>query len=272
MEPSKDPISARTAQLNSNLLSTKTSNSRTNLLNRDGLLDALTVLYDESNNDCLKKFDRHIGEFVTRHRGVVNELRCLRVNVSDFEVKNVIGRGHFGEVFVVKEKQTGDVHAMKMIRKSDCLRQKHISYEEERDIMVCAKSVWLTRLQYAFQDANNLYFVMEYFPGGDLSGLLQRQGGTVPESAASFYLAELVLAVHDLHTMGYVHRDIKPENILLDRCGHIKLADFGSSARLDSRGFVNEGVPVGTPDYIAPEVLQCMDSNAKKMGYQVNTR
>ncbi|XP_031331447.1 citron Rho-interacting kinase-like [Photinus pyralis] len=270
MEPSKDPISARTAQLNSNLLSTKTSNSRTNLLNRDGLLDALTVLYDESNNDCLKKFDRHIGEFVTRHRGVVNELRCLRVNVSDFEVKNVIGRGHFGEVFVVKEKQTGDVHAMKMIRKSDCLRQKHISYEEERDIMVCAKSVWLTRLQYAFQDANNLYFVMEYFPGGDLSGLLQRQGGTVPESAASFYLAELVLAVHDLHTMGYVHRDIKPENILLDRCGHIKLADFGSSARLDSRGFVNEGVPVGTPDYIAPEVLQCMDSNAKKMGYQIS--
>ncbi|KAK5638338.1 hypothetical protein RI129_012633 [Pyrocoelia pectoralis] len=268
MEPSKDPINVRISQLNSNLTSSKTS--KTSLISREGLLDALTVLYDESNNDCLKKCDRHIAEFVAKHRSVLSELKCLRVNISDFELKNVIGRGHFGEVFVVKEKQTGDVHAMKIIRKSDCIQQKHISYEEERNIMACTKSVWLTKLQYAFQDSNNLYFVMEYFPGGDLLALLHRQGGTIPESAASFYVAELVLALHDLHAMGYIHRDVKPENILLDRCGHIKLADFGSSVRIPPNGYVKEGMPVGTPDYIAPEVLQCMDSNAKKIGYEIS--
>lgn len=77
--------------------------------------------------------------------------------------------------------------------------------------------------------------------------------------------------MEDFHRMGYVHRDIKPDNILLDRCGHIKLADFGSAARIDSQGFVITGLPVGTPDYVAPEVLQCLDNNIEKnSGYGVS--
>lgn len=100
--------------------------------------------------------------------------------------------------------------------------------------------------------------------------MLYRQGGSLPESAASFYIAELVLALQDLHQMGYVHRDVKPDNILLDRCGHLKLADFGSAARLNKEGVVMDGIPVGTPDYIAPEVLQSTDNKSqKKTGYGV---
>lgn len=79
---------------------------------------------------------------------------------------------------------------------------------EERDIMVLGrKCEWITRLQYAFQDRENLYLVMEYLPGGDLLGLMIRQGA-FDEELARFYLAELALAIDALHKLGFVHRGI----------------------------------------------------------------
>lgn len=72
-------------------------------------------------------------------------------------------------------------------------------------------------------------------------------------------MAETSLAIKALHQMGYVHRDIKPDNILLDRCGHVKLVDFGSAARLSASGLVTTSMPVGTPEYIAPEILASLN-------------
>ena len=79
-------------------------------------------------------------------------------------------------------------------------------FEEERDIMARASNDWLTQLQYAFQDRHNLYLVMEFHPGGDMLSLLSRFDDVFEESMARFYLAEMVAAIHSLHTMGYVHR------------------------------------------------------------------
>lgn len=79
-------------------------------------------------------------------------------------------------------------------------------FEEEKDIMARASSPWLTKLQYAFQDDDNLYLMMEFHPGGDLLSLLARFDDVFEENMARFYLAELVAAIHSLHTMGYVHR------------------------------------------------------------------
>lgn len=104
---------------------------------------------------------------------------------------------------LVTDKCSSDVYAMKMIKKS---LVSNCQVREERDIMVLGrKCEWITRLQYAFQDRENLYLVMEYLPGGDLLGLMIRNGA-FDEELARFYLAEIALALNALHSMGFVHR------------------------------------------------------------------
>lgn len=117
-------------------------------------------------------------------------------------------------------------------------------------------------MHYAFQDNNNLYMVMDYMPGGDLVNLISNY--EFPENWARFYMAEIILAVDAVHSMGFVHRDIKPDNMLLDRRGHLKLADFGASIQMDDNGLVHGATPVGTPDYISPEVLNSHSSQRQE--------
>ena len=81
---------------------------------------------------------------------------------------------------------------------------------------------------------------MDYYCGGDLLTLLSKFEDRLPEEMARFYIAEMVLAIHSLHELHYVHRDIKPDNVLLDRSGHIVLADFGSCLRLMEDGTVSQ--------------------------------
>uniref|UniRef100_A0A8C7T810 non-specific serine/threonine protein kinase n=1 Tax=Oncorhynchus mykiss TaxID=8022 RepID=A0A8C7T810_ONCMY len=120
--------------------------------------------------------------------------------------------------------------------------------------MAFANSAWVVQLFYAFQDDRYLYMVMEYMPGGDLVNLMSNYD--VPEKWARFYTAEVVLALDGIHAMGFIHRDVKPDNMLLDKAGHLKLADFGTCMKMNKDGMVRCDTAVGTPDYISPEVLK----------------
>ncbi|XP_069727369.1 citron Rho-interacting kinase isoform X6 [Phaenicophaeus curvirostris] len=260
-----EPIASRVSRLNL-LFQGKplfVTQQQMSPLSREGILDSLFVLLEECRNPALMKI-KNVGDFVKKYGEIIAELRELQPSVKDFEVKSVVGCGHFADVKVVREKVTGDVYAMKVMSKESLLAQEHVSFfEEERSILSQSTSPWIPQLQYAFQDKKNLYLVMEYQPGGDLLSLLNRYEDQLDESMVQFYLAELVLAIHSIHQMGYVHRDIKPENVLIDRTGHIKLVDFGSAAKMTINKMVNAKLPVGTPDYMAPEMLTGLSGDGK---------
>lgn len=106
-------------------------------------------------------------------------------------------------------------------------KNKVMQSREERNVLANAdKNPWVVTLKCSFQDADNLYLVMEYLPGGDLMNLLMKKDIFTHEEA-QFYTAEILLALDSVHRMKYIHRDLKPDNVLLDINGHIKLSDFG---------------------------------------------
>nr|XP_023019673.1 rho-associated protein kinase 1 [Leptinotarsa decemlineata] len=116
---------------------------------------------------------------------------------------------------------------------------------------------YCSKVMFVSYDAKHLYMVMDYMPGGDIVNLMSNYD--IPETWAKFYTMEVVLALDVIHSMGFVHRDVKPDNMLLDKYGHLKLADFGTCMRMDEDGLVRSNNVVGTPDYISPEVLQSHD-------------
>eukprot|EP00250_Pteridium_aquilinum_P016323 c23048_g1_i1 orf=345-2033(-) len=244
-------------------------------------------LSEEDNQTLLKDLERKETENM--------RLQRQKLCVDDFEPLTIIGRGAFGEVRLCRLKSSGQVYAMKKLKKSEMLIRGQVEHvRAERNLLAEVDSECIVKLYYSFQDAEYLYLIMEYLPGGDMMTLLTRKD-TLTEDEARFYIAESVLAIGSIHKHSYIHRDIKPDNLLLDQHGHMKLSDFGLCKPLDCSvispfeeavfnntemevdGHSQHAGPwrtqqeqlqrwklnrrtlaystVGTPDYIAPEVL-----------------
>ncbi|CBY23952.1 unnamed protein product [Oikopleura dioica] len=211
-----------------------------------------------------------------------HHLRLTRrkMNIDQFTTVKQLGKGAFGTVSLVRKKDTGAYYALKMLNKKEVVQRKQIAHvKAERDILKEADNDWIVKLYYSFQDEEHLYFALEYIPGGDLMALLIRKH-IFKKPLSQFYTAELVQAVASVHEMGFIHRDIKPDNVLIGRDGHIKLTDFGlctgfrwthdsdfykpgsqTTNRLyDRKNMLHRRKQacsvVGTPNYIAPEVLR----------------
>ncbi|KAF9677731.1 hypothetical protein SADUNF_Sadunf08G0137900 [Salix dunnii] len=242
---------------------------------------------EEEHNNLLKYLEKRETEYM--------RLQRHKMGADDFEPLTMIGKGAFGEVRICREKISGNVYAMKKLKKSEMLRRGQVEHvKAERNLLAEVDSNCIVKLYCSFQDEEYLYLIMEYLPGGDMMTLLMRKD-TLTEDEARFYVGETVLAIESIHKHNYIHRDIKPDNLLLDRNGHMKLSDFGLCKPLDcsnlqekdfsaannlSGALQSDGRPaapkrtqqeqlqhwqrnrrmlaystVGTPDYIAPEVL-----------------
>lgn len=169
------------------------------------------------------------GSELLRMRYLMFLISRKKMSIKDFESVAIIGRGAFGEVRVCKEKMSGQIVAIKKMRKEDMYQKNQVMHvRTEREILISNNNPWVVNLKYSFQDDYYLYLAMEFLPGGDLMSLLIKRD-VFKEEEAKFYIAELVLAVDTLHSIGCIHRDLKPDNILIDKQGHIKLSDFGLS-------------------------------------------
>ena len=159
-----------------------------------------------------------------------------KMNIREFEPLTIIGRGAFGEVRVCRQISTGDIVAIKKMRKEDMLNKNQLMHVRTEKEIMTASNPWIVKLKYSFQDDYYLYLVMEFLPGGDLMNLLMKKE-VLTEDEARFYTAEMILAVDSVHKLNCIHRDLKPDNILIDKNGHIQLSDFGLAKISDKTFF-----------------------------------
>ncbi|ERF71877.1 cAMP-dependent protein kinase type 2 [Endocarpon pusillum Z07020] len=180
-----------------------------------------------------------------------------KYTLTDFNFERTLGTGSFGRVHLVQSKHNQRYYAVKVLKKQQVVKMKQIEHtNDERRMLQRVKHPFLITLWGTFQDAKNLYMVMDFIEGGELFSLL-RKSQRFPNPVAKFYAAEVTLALEYLHAQNIIYRDLKPENLLLDRHGHIKITDFG---------FAKDVVDItwtlcGTPDYLAPEVVSSKGYN-----------
>lgn len=191
--------------------------------------------YVSTSNDISAKsprFGTSVGSFMPSSPHVLPpaQTRATATSIRDFELLKPISKGAYGSVFLAKKRTTGDIFAIKILKKADMIAKNQITNvrAERMILMNRTQSPFVVKLFFTFQSPEYLYLVMEYLPGGDCASLVKTLGA-LPDAWAQQYLAEMVQGLDYLHSTGVVHRDMKPDNLLIDHHGHLKLTDFGLS-------------------------------------------
>ena len=181
-----------------------------------------------------------------------NDPERTKCKIKELSVLGKIGKGSFGEVFLVEHQATREQYALKqMTREKEGSETKKLQDSEWR-LMSAIQCPFVVKLFDHWEDEDKVFLLMEYLPGGDLFVLLNKMG-RMSEEQAKFYIAQIVLALEHLHNLDIIYRDLKPENILLDSSGYIKIIDFGFAKQTEpGRRCVTL---CGTPEYLAPEVF-----------------
>ena len=174
--------------------------------------------------------------------------------LSSFELLKVIGRGTFGKVILIRNKEEEKYYALKCLKKFHILKTNNVeNLKNEKKILSRLDNPFIIKLHKTFQDKEKIYMLFDYYNGGELFFHLQKLK-RFTEDMIKFYAAEIYIALQYLHKKNIIYRDLKPENIILDEEGHVKLIDFGLARELGFRSVTSTFC--GTNEYIPPEVVE----------------
>jgi serine/threonine protein kinase len=146
---------------------------------------------------------------------------------------------------------------MKTLPKRSELEDCWLRYvKTERDILAYSDNPFIIKLHFAFQTKKKLFLVIDFCPGGDLETLLSQSKYPFSEQKARIYIAEIIVALRDLHSRDIIYRDLKPDNVVIDDEGHVKLIDFGMAKQDVAQSMSGAKTFCGSVKYLAPEMLK----------------
>ncbi|KAJ2406598.1 Serine/threonine kinase, partial [Coemansia sp. RSA 2530] len=180
-----------------------------------------------------------------------------KVGINDFKFVKVLGKGNFGKVMLSEEVGSSKLYAIKVLKKEFIVENDEFdSTRSEKRVLLIAnqeRHPFLIGLHSCFQTSNHIFFVTEYISGGDLMMHVQKLG-SFGERRAKFFACEILLGLAYFHKVGIIYRDLKLDNILLDKDGHVKIADYGLCK--ENMGYGQTTITFcGTPEFMAPEIV-----------------
>ncbi|XP_054838236.1 LOW QUALITY PROTEIN: STE20-like serine/threonine-protein kinase [Eublepharis macularius] len=190
------------------------------------------------------------------------------LNPEDYwEIIGELGDGAFGKVFKAQNKETNVLAAAKVI---DTKSEEELEdYMVEIDILASCDHPNIVKLLDAFYYENNLWILIEFCAGGAVDAVMLELERPLTEPQIRVVCRQTLEALHYLHENKIIHRDLKAGNILFTLDGDIKLADFGVSAK-NTRTIQRRDSFIGTPYWMAPEVVMCETSKDRPYDYKAD--
>lgn len=184
-------------------------------------------------------------------------------SIGPYEVVRAIGRGGMGEVFLARHDLLERLVAVKRLapREDTKLEEMEERFLREGRALATLHHHNIVGVHDLFVRRGSYYMVLEYVDGENVAQLLKK--GVLPVDVAAIIATKIADALECAHRRGIVHRDIKGSNVMVSHSGDVKLMDFGIARDEALEQVTSTGVVVGTPMYVAPEVIRGGDADPR---------
>lgn len=200
--------------------------------------------------------------------------RALPKKIGNYEIERRLASGGMGEVVLAENTLIERRTALKRVLPASDDGESEEGHEDavqrflrEGKLLARLHHQGISAVYDILQYRGAYWMALEYVDGHDLRTLLKH--GPLPADIALIIAARVADALDHAHRNGVVHRDVKPANVMVSRRGEVKLLDFGIARATDVEGLTATGMVVGTPTFMAPEVLRGMEADARSDVYSL---